>query len=198
MDPSLSDAPRRSGQDVFAFPPVKARFVRWTCDDPQAEREEIVEINLYGPGDAASVMEEGRVPALGYAPVKLPKGESITVDFGYVRSPLGAFIEWGGAYGTDFSVYLSDDGQSFGEVGPILTGMAAAQLLVALDDKPLSSLDRPRNERAGRGDRQRTQAAHPEQGSHADRPARTRGSGRAWRPLSAIAARPPSLLDRAW
>jgi hypothetical protein len=111
------------GQDVFAFPPVKARFVRWTCDDPQAERgKEIVEINLYGPGDAASVMEEGRVAALGYAPVKLPKGESITVDFGYVRSPLGAFIEWGAAYGTDFSVYLSDDGKSFREVGRILTG----------------------------------------------------------------------------
>ena len=111
------------GQDVFAFPPVKARFVRWTCDDPQAERgTEIVEINLYGPGDAASVMEEGRVAALGYGPVKLPKGESITVDFGYVRSPLGAFIEWGAAYGTDFSVYLSDDGKSFREVGRILTG----------------------------------------------------------------------------
>ena len=111
------------GQDVFAFPPVKARFVRWTCDDPQAERgKEIVEINLYGPGDAASVMEEGRVAALGYAPVKLPKGESITVDFGYVRSPLGAFIEWGAAYGTDFSVYLSDEGKSFREVGRILTG----------------------------------------------------------------------------
>ena len=44
------------GQDVFAFPPVEARFVRWTCDDPQAERgKEIVEINLYGPADAASV-----------------------------------------------------------------------------------------------------------------------------------------------
>lgn len=111
------------GQDVFAFPSVKARFVRWTCDDRQAERgKEIVEINLYGPGDAASVMEEGRVAALGYAPVKLPKGESVTVDFGYVRSPLGAFIEWGAAYGTDFSVYLSDDGQSFREVGRILTG----------------------------------------------------------------------------
>jgi F5/8 type C domain len=111
------------GQDVFAFPPVKARFVRWACDDPQAERgKEIVEINLYGPPDAASVMEEGRVAALGYAPVSLPKGESITVDFGYVRSPLGAFIEWGAAYGTDFSVYLSDDGKSFRDVGRILTG----------------------------------------------------------------------------
>ena len=111
------------GQDVFAFPPVEARFVRWTCDDPQAERgKEIVEINLYGPADAASVKEEGRVAALGHAPVKLPKGESITVDFGYVRSPLGAFIEWGAAYGTDFSVYLSDDGKSFREVGRILTG----------------------------------------------------------------------------
>ena len=67
-------------------------------------------------------MEEGRVAALGHAPVKLPKGESITVDFGYVRSPLGAFIEWGAAYGTDFSVHLSDDGKSFREVGRILTG----------------------------------------------------------------------------
>lgn len=111
------------GQDVFAFPPVKARFVRWTCNDPQAERgKEIVEINLYGPANAASVMEEGRVAALGKAPVRLPKGESITVDFGYLRSPLGAFIEWGAAYGTDFSVYLSDDGKSFREVGRILTG----------------------------------------------------------------------------
>ena len=111
------------GQDVFAFPPVEARFVRWTCDDPQAERgKEIVEINLYGPADAASVKEEGRVAALGHAPVSLPRGESITVDFGYMRSPLGAFIEWGAAYGIDFSVYLSDDGKSFREVGRILTG----------------------------------------------------------------------------
>ena len=111
------------GQDVFAFPPIKARFVRWTCDDHEAERgKEIVEINLYGADDAASVMEEGRVAALGFAPVKLAKSESITVDFGYVRSPLGAFIEWGAAYGTDFSVYLSDDCKSFREVGRILTG----------------------------------------------------------------------------
>ena len=111
------------GQDVFAFPPARARYVRWTCDDTQAERgKEIVEVNLYGPADAASVIEKGRVAALGYAPVKLPKGASITVDFGYVRSPLGAFIEWGTAYGIDFSVYLSDDGQSFREVGRILTG----------------------------------------------------------------------------
>jgi hypothetical protein len=111
------------GQDVFAFPPVAARFVRWTSDDPQTERAtEIVEINLYGPADAASVIEKGRVAALGSAPVKLPKGESITVDFGYVRSPLGAFIEWGAAYGTDFSVYLSNDGKRFRDVGRILTG----------------------------------------------------------------------------
>ena len=71
-------------------------------------------------------MEEGRVDALGHAPVKLPKGESITVDFGYVRYPLGAFIEWGAAYGTDFSVYLSDDGKRFREVGRILTGNGGA------------------------------------------------------------------------
>ncbi len=111
------------GQDVFAFPAVKGQFVRWTCDDKKVELgREIVEINLYGPADAASVKEEGRVAALGCRPVKLAKGESITVDLGYVRSPLGAFIEWGAAYGTDFSVYLSDDGKSFREVGRILTG----------------------------------------------------------------------------
>ena len=44
------------GQEVFAFPPVAARFVRWTCDDPvQSSGLEIVDINLYGPADAASV-----------------------------------------------------------------------------------------------------------------------------------------------
>ena len=60
------------GQDVFAFPPAAARFVRWTCDNPEPERgQEIVQINLYGPADAASVLEEGRVAALGHAPVKL-------------------------------------------------------------------------------------------------------------------------------
>ena len=111
------------GQDVFAFPPVAARFVRWTCDNPEPERaQEIVEINLYGPADAASVLEEGRVAALGHAPVKLRPGESITVDFGYVRFPLGALIEWGETYGTVFSVHLSDDGESFREVGRIATG----------------------------------------------------------------------------
>ncbi len=111
------------GQDVFAFPPVAARFVRWTCSEPQPERgAEIVEINLYGPGDAASVTEQGRVAALGRSPVTLPLGESITVDFGYVRYPLGALIEWGETYGTVFSVHLSDDGKRFREVGRIATG----------------------------------------------------------------------------
>jgi hypothetical protein len=111
------------GQDVFAFPPAAARFVRWTCDDAESEQgAEIVQINLYGPAEAASVLEAGRVAALGHAPVKLARGESITVDFGYVRSPLGALIEWGKAYGTVFSVHLSDDGDHFREVGRILTG----------------------------------------------------------------------------
>ena len=111
------------GQDVFAFPPVKARFVRWRGENPMPDaRQEIVEVNLLGPGDAASVIEEGRVSALGYSPVNLPTGESITVDFGYVRYPLGALIEWGKSYGTTFSVHLSDDGQSFREVGRITTG----------------------------------------------------------------------------
>ena len=111
------------GQDVFAFPPAAARFVRWTCDNGEPERgAEIVQINIYAPADAASVLEKDRVAALGHAPVKLSPGESITVDFGYVRSPLGALIEWGEAYGTDFSVHLSDDGNSFREVGRISTG----------------------------------------------------------------------------
>jgi hypothetical protein len=111
------------GQDVFAFPPVVARFVRWTCSEPQPERGvEIVEINLYGPGDAASVIEKDRIAALGHSPVKLPLGESITVDFGYVRYPLGALIEWGETHGTVFSVHLSDNGKRFREVGRITTG----------------------------------------------------------------------------
>lgn len=111
------------GQEVFAFPPVAARFVRWKCENPEPTRTpEIIEINLYGPADAVSVAEEGRIAALGNAPVELPTGESITMDFGYERLPLGAFIKWGETYGTVFSVHLSDDGANFREVGRIATG----------------------------------------------------------------------------
>ena len=111
------------GQDVFAFPPVATRFVRWRSEDPPAERgPEIVEINLYTPEDAASVREAGRLAALGHAAVTIPEGESITVDFGAVRSPLGALIDWGEAYGTVFSTHLSDDGEIFREMGRIETG----------------------------------------------------------------------------
>ena len=111
------------GQDVFAFPPVEARFVRLTSDDPSAERgPEIVEINLYAPDEAASAREEGRLAALGRGPVTVPVGESVTVDFGYVRSPLGALIAWGDDYGTVFSTHLSDDGETFREMGRIETG----------------------------------------------------------------------------
>ena len=39
-----------------------------------------------------------------------------------MRSPLGALIEWGKSYGTVFSAHLSDDGESFREVGRIETG----------------------------------------------------------------------------
>ena len=102
------------GLDVFAFPPAAARFVRWVFDNPDPERgQEIVEINLYAPTDATSVVEADRVAALGCAPVKLAAGESVTVDFGYMRFPLGALIEWGETFGTVFSVHLSDDGGSF-------------------------------------------------------------------------------------
>jgi hypothetical protein len=111
------------GQDVFAFPATEARFVRWICTDPEPERGlEIVEINLYGPGEAASVLEPGRIASLGHAPVKIPPGESITVDFGYTRSPLGVLVQWGETYGTEFSVDLSDDGEIFREVGRITLG----------------------------------------------------------------------------
>jgi hypothetical protein len=111
------------GQDVFGFPPTPGRFVRWTYENPEPERgQEIVDINLYSPADAVSVREDGRIAAIGHAPIKLPPGESITVDFGYVRSPLGALIEWGETYGTVFSVHLSDDGEQFREVGRIATG----------------------------------------------------------------------------
>ena len=111
------------GQDVFAFSPVEARFVRWKCGSfERSQPPEIVEINLYGPADAASVREAGRIDALGRAPALLPPGQSITVDFGYERSPLGALIAWGKTYGTDFSAHLSDDGVNFREVGRISTG----------------------------------------------------------------------------
>jgi hypothetical protein len=111
------------GQDVFAFPPASARLVRWTYDNPEPERgQEIVEINLYDPADAASVREEGRIAALGHGPIKIPLGESITVDFGYVRSPLGLLVEWGETYATVFSVDLSDDGKTFRKAGHMNTG----------------------------------------------------------------------------
>jgi hypothetical protein len=110
------------GQNVFAFSPTEARFVRWHYANPEPARAlEIVQINLYGPAEAASVREEGRIAALGRSPVTVPPGESITVDFGYVRSPLGVLVQWGETYGTVFSVHLSDDGENFREVGRINT-----------------------------------------------------------------------------
>ena len=111
------------GQDVFAFPPVAARFLRWTFDPPDPDRgPEIVEINVYAPADAATVLEEGRVAVLGHSPITLPAGDSVTVDLRSIRYPLGAFIEWGETFGTIFSVHLSDDGKTFREEGRIETG----------------------------------------------------------------------------
>ena len=43
-----------------------------------------------------------------------------------MRSPLGALIEWGDAYGTVFSTHLSDDGETFREMGRIETGDGAS------------------------------------------------------------------------
>ena len=102
--------------------PLPADFVRFACGDARPERGlEIVEINLYG-ADAASVTEVGRIGALGHSSVNIPPGESITVDFGYPRFPLGALIEWGETHGTVFSTHLSDDGVIFREMGRIATG----------------------------------------------------------------------------
>lgn len=110
------------GQNVFAFPPVTARRVRWISAPEPVERAlEIVEINLYAPDDAMRVLEAGHLPALGQGPVTLRPGDSLTVDFGYVRPPIGALIEWGGTHGTVFSVHLADDGEHFREVGRITT-----------------------------------------------------------------------------
>ena len=110
------------GQDVFAFPAVAGRWLRLTCDEAGPQPAEIVEINLYGMMDAAAVLEQRRVVALGFAPITLPEGESITVDLRRMRAPLGALIAWGETHGVDFSVHLSDDGETFREVGRITTG----------------------------------------------------------------------------
>ncbi len=108
------------GQNVFAFPETVARQVRWVLDQPEpGQAPEIVEINLYAPEDALTVREDGRIAALGAGPVRLPVGESITLDFGYVRPPLGVLVDWGEPHGTDFSAHLSDDGETFREMGRI-------------------------------------------------------------------------------
>jgi F5/8 type C domain len=111
------------GQEVFAFPPTDSRFVRWSCENPERRQAmEIVEINLYGPADAASTLEAERIGALGHARIKLPTGECITVDLGYVRSTVGMLVEWGEDYGREFSAHVSDDGEDFREAGRITNG----------------------------------------------------------------------------
>jgi hypothetical protein len=108
------------GQDVFAFPPVAARFVRWCSEDAQVV--DIVEINIYAPTDAATIREPGRIGVLGHAAITLPAGQSVTVDLGSSRYPLGALIAWGKTHGTVFSMHLSEDGETFRELGRIETG----------------------------------------------------------------------------
>ena len=132
------------GQDVFAFPPVEARFVRWTSEDSPAERgPEIVEINLYAPEDAASVREAGRLAALGHAAVKVPAGESITVDFGAVRVAARRADRVGrGARNRVLDPSLRRR-RDLSRDGPHRDRRRRnGQLLVALDDEPLFSLDR--------------------------------------------------------
>lgn len=109
------------GLSLFGCTPTETRYIRWSSADPRPRRAiEIVQINLYGPGEAVRVLEPGRIAALGQGPVRLANGESISVDFGYPRSPLGLLVRWGEDHGTVFSVELSDDGEVFREVGRIL------------------------------------------------------------------------------
>ena len=87
-------------------------------------RNEIVEINLYGPGDAASVIGEGpRRGARAIPRSRFLPGESVTVDLGRVRYPLGALIEWGDGLWNRFSRCISPTtAKAFREVGRIATG----------------------------------------------------------------------------
>jgi hypothetical protein len=104
-------------------PPTNARLLRVISDDPPGARgPAIVEILVQEPRDAASVGEPGLARALGGAPTRMRAGDSLTVDFGSPRCPLGALIEWGEDFATVFSVCLSDDGKSFREVGRIAGG----------------------------------------------------------------------------
>ena len=62
--------------------------MRWIYENPEPEQGRRLSKSIFTrPADAASVLEEGRIAALGHAPIKIPAGESITVDFGYVRFP---------------------------------------------------------------------------------------------------------------
>ena len=111
------------GQDVFAFPMTHARFLRWRSKDQAPQKGyEVVEFNLYDPMNAARILEESAVDVLGRGTVVVAAGDSVTVDFGSMRFPLGALIAWGEAYGTVFSVHLSEDGKTFREVGRITAG----------------------------------------------------------------------------
>lgn len=109
------------GQDVFAFPPTMAQFIRWKGNS-FLESEfplRVAQINLSSPEEAASVHEANRISVLGRCPVHLVPGDCITVDFKYIRAPLGVLVRWGKDYGTTFSVHLSEDGEHFREVGRI-------------------------------------------------------------------------------
>ena len=114
-----------------------------------------------------------------------------------MRSPLGALIEWGETYGTVFSVHLSDDGESFREVGRIATGDGGSdsfwwrsttsryfRLTVQRRSSPEGAVVNELKLRILNKDRMPI--------GQLERAAR----GRARRPLPAVSPGPPSLLDR--
>lgn len=122
-DKLVSTRHSEGGQNVFAFPAVNAQFVRWEYTNAiPSETKDMVQINLYSPEEAMSTADPSHLAALGSGSVFLKDGESITIDLGYERAPLGWLMQWGETYGVKFGVYLSKDGKDFLDVGQITTG----------------------------------------------------------------------------
>ena len=84
---------------------------------------EIVQINIYGPADAVSTLEAGRVAVLGHAPVRLAAGDSITVDLGYIRSVVGGtLVDWASRTAWISRSTSPPHREGLREVGRIATG----------------------------------------------------------------------------
>ena len=187
------------GQEVFGFPPTQARFVRLSAENPERNPgPDIVQINLYAPDDAVRVLEAGRIAALGHGPIRLPVGESITADFGYVRSPSGLQSGLGRSLRHRFLGLGLRRRQRLPPNGPHRKRTRALrQLLLAEHSRALRPAHSACGKLARRRYRQADQTPGPQQGPHAYRAVGAGGPRRARRTLSSIAARPAGVLDRA-